>query len=725
MTQQDSTFRIPLPQSTDALVRTFLDKTDKGHPGLILDKYAATWNNQDTSQGFGAGQKQVLQDVVKHAETERPRFAIYLKTWNTCLKALDAKIFKATTRNPLTLHLSRASALENAGIYLHHVHGFPYLPGSGLKGLARAYALTRWLPAQKDPAAAAQRINDIFGPETQNAGAAGSVVFHDAWPARSANLYIDVLCCHHSQYYSSKGKKLPGDWEDPVPVYFLGVKEGTEFCFALSARKGLPVQDVWLEQAMGFLKGGLQYMGAGAKTSAGYGLFRIPDTRDAPPATKEPLCGTFPVTLTSPAFLAGALQKEDDCRLRAATLRGMLRWWWRTMHAGHVDGESLAQMEAAIWGSSNRGSAVTVDVTQPKVPIPRRAIIRSDQDLLYWAYGMDNITRGQRTQRCYIDAGVQWEISLHARSLDMLWEERLQKIPVQVHDVLDQARTALELLCTFGGIGSKSRHGFGSLQLAGMRPAQDVMTKAIETGEDFRKKFFPEEKRLIPAEPHTASLDHCLPVQEYQFSNDINIWSAMRVLGAATQGFASSTTESKTKTALGLPRMSKGKSLRDKDGHKRHASPVHFHFEKKEEGLVLRVLAFPCPWLPDYETSKGILQNLLNFLKNKLEETAPKIQQSQQHQIAAAPDALSEKRKRNYGERVQVRILAARSKGGYDVQEEGRKQGILALGDPPVEVEIGKLYDVYIHDDAPRPQYRWNLPPKKEGKSVQGKRRSF
>ncbi len=53
--------------------------------------------------------------------------------------------------------------LENAGICLHPIHGFPYLPGTGLKGLARAYAETVWKPAQADANAAQAEIERVFG----------------------------------------------------------------------------------------------------------------------------------------------------------------------------------------------------------------------------------------------------------------------------------------------------------------------------------------------------------------------------------------------------------------------------------------------------------------------------------------------------------------------------------------------------------------------------------
>ena len=62
-------------------------------------------------------------------------FADLLKRWKSV--TAGATTVSAITIGPLTLHLARASALENAGICLHSLYGFTYLPGSGLKGMAR------------------------------------------------------------------------------------------------------------------------------------------------------------------------------------------------------------------------------------------------------------------------------------------------------------------------------------------------------------------------------------------------------------------------------------------------------------------------------------------------------------------------------------------------------------------------------------------------------------
>lgn len=75
-------------------------------------------------------------------------------------------------------------------------------------------------------------------------------------------------------------------------------------------------------------------------------------------------------------------------------------------------------------------------------------------------------------------------------------------------------------------------------------------------------------------------------------------------------------------------------------------------------------------------------------------------------------------RKRNSGDRAKVTIIAARTKGGFDVQdtEPGRSPGTLTVGSPPAgtNTSIGAVVDVLVHvDDERRPQYKWPQPAKK------------
>src|SRR5262249_47763155 len=155
------------------------------------------------------------------------------------------------------------------------------------KGFAHAYACEVWLPAQPDPEVAWANVCAAFGwapspwladlsrrhgrksPESAHAGA---VVFHDAWPDAWPRLLPDILNNHHVGYYQ-KGEP-PGDWDNPVPVYFLAVPAGQTFTFALSKRRD-DVADELLDLCREWLVGGLTHLGAGAKTATGYGAFKV------------------------------------------------------------------------------------------------------------------------------------------------------------------------------------------------------------------------------------------------------------------------------------------------------------------------------------------------------------------------------------------------------------------------------------------------------------------
>src|SRR5438128_3865532 len=103
----------PLPES----VRNLLHHNT--HPGLMLDKYVAS---HDPDAGAGKLSERVQRPAVEAvaALSQRPPsgfpFENHQARWHRLLTAVRARLLTATTRGPFTLHLARASALENAGI---------------------------------------------------------------------------------------------------------------------------------------------------------------------------------------------------------------------------------------------------------------------------------------------------------------------------------------------------------------------------------------------------------------------------------------------------------------------------------------------------------------------------------------------------------------------------------------------------------------------------------
>jgi CRISPR-associated protein Cmr6 len=115
---------------------------------------------------------------------------------------------------------------------------------------------------------------------------AGSISFLPAYPADLGKtgkvdslpldvpplgkLELDVVTCHHREYYEGK-LPVATDTEEPVPVVFPAVAPGHTFTFAIVPLRGADAALV--NHARTWLKTGLETLGLGAKTNAGYGWF--------------------------------------------------------------------------------------------------------------------------------------------------------------------------------------------------------------------------------------------------------------------------------------------------------------------------------------------------------------------------------------------------------------------------------------------------------------------
>jgi len=80
---------------------------------------------------------------------------------------------------------------------------------------------------------------------------------------------------HYGEYYRTKGKEPPAEWDKPNPIFFLAL-ENVEFCFTLGfdpLRIDEDLGNKILEKALSCLKGGLEILGLGGKKRKGYGWF--------------------------------------------------------------------------------------------------------------------------------------------------------------------------------------------------------------------------------------------------------------------------------------------------------------------------------------------------------------------------------------------------------------------------------------------------------------------
>lgn len=181
--------------------------------------------------------------------------------------------------------------LENAGMCLHPHFGYPYIPGSAVKGIARHAAWCAWHEAEEpEKECIAKDIARVFGYPTNDKGldayleergcdakCGGCISFWAAEPDGKAGLVTDIVNCHHMKYYGSDTlSAVATDDEAPNPQFFPAVEKDGTFVFTL-----VPVRDAGeteLALAKKWLIQAITENGVGAKTSAGYGWFEYTPT---------------------------------------------------------------------------------------------------------------------------------------------------------------------------------------------------------------------------------------------------------------------------------------------------------------------------------------------------------------------------------------------------------------------------------------------------------------
>lgn len=168
--------------------------------------------------------------------------------------------------------------VEN-GLLWHPVHGVPYLSGSAVKGLVRAW-VEQW--AELDETAKPERLFSWFGSEEKGSKKTqtGDLIFFDALPVKAVKLVADIMTPHCGAWYSDGGKiedvarepeKVPADWHDPVPIPFLVVDKSSSYLFSIAPRNDEAAKRVDMDEVIECLTNALEWLGAGAKTATGYG----------------------------------------------------------------------------------------------------------------------------------------------------------------------------------------------------------------------------------------------------------------------------------------------------------------------------------------------------------------------------------------------------------------------------------------------------------------------
>lgn len=186
----------------------------------------------------------------------------------------------------------------------------------------------------------------------------------------------------------------------------------------------------------------------------------------------------FDVEFVTPCFLGGA---DGNAEIRTAPFKAGIRYWWRILYgAKYAAVEKLIETESNIFGSTEKKSLLDVIVlTSPhkdsfteKTGFPKGRRIDVEHQgrsmkvniLDYLAYGKYEYVRGLGNvyNTTYLKAGTKITV----------------RIIIKNNEHISEIKDAVKMFFMWGGVGSKSRNGFGSM-LAGVHTFPFSMNAAV------------------------------------------------------------------------------------------------------------------------------------------------------------------------------------------------------------------------------------------------------
>jgi len=272
--------------------------------------------------------------------------------------------------------------------------------------------------------------------------------------------------------------------------------------------------------------------------------------------------------LITPLFLGGSNPRGEP-ELRASSFRGALRFWLRALLGGVLGDrpDKIFQRESQVFGSTDHASPVVVRLEPHNLgsdsfnPLPHKQV----------NFRFNGFKPGQR-----------FDIYLLSRD----------------KDALQQAQKALQLLCYLGGLGRRSRRGFGSLQIT-----EGKLALTATSVEELANALKQQLNSILPSSFAKLSDVPRFPILHPG-------WAQIKVYGKEFNGW-----EEAIKFVMEKAHKHKNPALGN--ATPRQASPVHVHVTRLSTGkyaLVLTTMLSQLnPKLPGADPQK--LVDFLNDFK--------------------------------------------------------------------------------------------------------------
>ena len=177
----------------------------------------------------------------------------------------------------------------------------------------------------------------------------------------------------------------------------------------------------------------------------------------------------FDVEFVTPTFLGGA---DGNAEIRTAPFKYGIRYWWRVLYgAKYFEQNKLKETEDLIFGSTEQKSMLDISIENMlssnsitgnngfpngrRIGVEHQGRVMRMNILDYLAYGKYKYISGEGNS--YISTYIKPKTKVTI------------KITIKNCVNLNEITDAIRFFILYGGIGSKSRNGFGSMYTAGLK----------------------------------------------------------------------------------------------------------------------------------------------------------------------------------------------------------------------------------------------------------------
>ena len=200
----------------------------------------------------------------------------------------------------------------------------------------------------------------------------------------------------------------------------------------------------------------------------------------------------FECETITPMFLAGADGVTPE--LRAPSIKGALRFWWRAMN-GHLSLADLRNQESEIFGGTDPAKQSLLTMKILNFPT------KSD-------YSVDYPTPHKKNfQKKVIKKGFVFNLQVGVQNLNSL--------------PLDKASNLFILFSLFGALGNRSRRGFGSFKINRINGNQFNFEESRSSILGLIEKYNPDFniKTIYPNSKYPYLLDFKISTTKYSVSD--------------------------------------------------------------------------------------------------------------------------------------------------------------------------------------------------------------